>query len=408
MAIVSQNWDFGNGVTSSDLAPLTTFGPGVYDVTLTVVDDVEGTSVTTHELYIRVTEDNQSLVGTDYFNNPKCLHYGWFSGWSEYAGDRWVWPGTPASVTEYLKDDKMFTLVWDIKDGKRYAINVEETNNTEAVFKDKEQFDIETVLKLPEYVGEQQHYDVSHLETFVVFRPELLSDELPDSFSIDVALITNVDNLPVEVQKKADFLREVTFFYQNKQTKSTQSRQLQITTNSSEYQLINYESYFKINDRFRTPSFNVVSTPQEYYAGALHWFSKGKGYQYDRSTGLSSDLLYTPIEGPDDSISAAEILAPSQLLLTATEIDGGCVSLWYKDEFGANVPTIEDPLEGSIPFIDYETKNGWILAYFNGTIPEGAFIDNGFKVFDVRVIDAVTNTDNLDDYFTKLDLYLPR
>jgi hypothetical protein len=402
-------WDFGNGKVSNDFTPIVEYAPGWYDVILTV-ETVGGSVYTTeHKMYIGVTENNQSLTNSNYFDNPKCLHYGWNSGWAEYGGDNWIWPGTPASVTEFLINDKMTTLAWDIKDNKRYELNVEETNLTTAVYKDRMNNDytggvnIETSIKLPEYTGEQQHYDVSHLETYLAFRPERLSDGLPADFAIDVSLITDVDELPVETQKKADYLREIVFYYQNKQTKSTQSRQLQIKTDTSEYQLINYESYFKINDRFRTPSFSVKSDPQAFFAGAINWATKGLGYNYNRATATETLTGYTPTTGPDgDATSAADLT--STLKLTPTLLSGG-VAFWYEE---GNKPAIKSPSDPDITTLDYGTSNGWVLTYWNGSLPADSFIDSGYKVFDLRVFDGTLLEDYLSHYFENYKLYLPR
>jgi hypothetical protein len=398
VAIIKTEWRFGDGTVSSDLAPLKQYPPGKYTVTLIATLDTGLTYEVEKIFYIKVDETNQSLLTEDYAKFPKCLHYDWDYGWSEYGGEHWVWPATPASIAQSESGDVINTLAWDIKDNKRYVLNTRDTYSSEAIYKDKDTYPIETSITLPEFTGELQKYDVSHLETYLRFRPELLESDLPVDFDVDVALITDSKEEPVETSKSVDTSREVTFYYQNQQTEHTQTRQLRIDTSESMYQLINYESFFKINNRFRTPSYGVVSDPQEYFGGAISWVTRGKGYKFNRVTLGSTFTTYDPIEGPDgEGDSAADLIIALGMLNDV--VPSGCLSFWYKDT--------KPYLSPSFTPVDFGANGDWTLAYYNGALPANITFSSGDKVFDIRIMDSTATQDNLQTYFDQFDYYLP-
>ncbi len=396
MNIVSQKWYFGNGDTSTAYSPIERYDPGFYDVTLEAVGDDGITYSAEKELYIGVSEDNQTIATKEYLDNPKCLHYNWEGGWSDYSGEHWIWPSSPASVTEYEKEGIIYTLAWDMKDGKRYVINTKDIYDQKSTYLDKGTYPIATSITLPEYTGSQEHFDVTHLDTYIKFKPELLSSKLPDDFSVSAELITENKQEPVEIRKNVNIGREIEFYYSNHQQENTQGRQLRIQTNTSEFQLTNYESYFKVNDRYRTPSYNIADTSQEYFAGATVWYTKGLGYGIDRSGDITPTGSYASAEGLDGESDSAMTITGSYSLGNNV-IVGGALVLWYKD----TAP------EFPVTLVDYATKNGWTLAYYNGDISANLTTLTATSLYDIRLFDSVATEGCLEEYFDGYINYLP-
>ncbi len=281
--IVSYEWDFGNGLKSYSATPSSIYTSGWYTVTLTTVDTLGVTRAVTKQRYIEVDEDDQSLDSNEYLENYKSLHFGWKDehgfGWSENERDTWVLPFTSHSVYNYEEDGVIYTVVWDGNDGLPYVINTRDTYNHSSVYTDKaledgtSGSDFKCTVKTPELRGDMTHYELSHLETNVLFRPSVLKDDYRNDFSVDFSLIVDTRQEPVETQYEQDTSKEVVFTYSNNPRPVNRTRQLQIETSTSDFQLLNYESYFIVQDKNRRALDDVSSTPYAVFADVGAWWT---------------------------------------------------------------------------------------------------------------------------------------
>ncbi len=396
MAIKKVHWDFGNGETSNELNPIVQYEPGVYTVVLTITDSDGITHTKTRTAYVNVGETSTTLASGDYIDYPKCLHYGWKDehgfGWSFNEG-KFPWPLTPASICEYEEDGILYTLVYDIIDGKEYHINTYNSHVGKAVYKDKGIHSIETEVITPEFTGEMKSYDVSHVETNVKYKPDILQDSFDDDFSVNISLITDSGQEPVETQYKVNADKEIMFYYQNKQTKSTRQRQLKFNTSESNFQLMNYESYFKSNDKYKRATINESMAV---FGAPLEWYTRGKGYNFNRSDGTTNtSTVIAQIQGPDGLLDSAATIPYFELGNTSSR---SSMALWSISE-PATTPVI--------PFVAYgDPIDGWQLYYYNGTIPAG--LTTGGSFFDIRMFNTTLSEDVMLEYRDKFKKYLPR
>ncbi len=389
-------WDLGNGETSNVRSPIVQYEPGVYNVVLTVTMSDGATKVLEKVEYVNVGETNTTLASGEYIDNPKCLHYGWKDehgyGWSENTGN-FPWPATPGSIVEYEENGILHTLVYDITDGKEYHINTYNNHVGKAVYKDKGTHSINTEMITPEFTGEMKSYDVSHVETNLKYVPDILMDDFDEDFSVDVSLITDSRIEAVETRRSVDTRKEVMFYYQNRQTESTRQRQLKIETSESNFQLLNYESYFKVNDRLKR---GTVNTSMEFFASPVEWFTRGKGYNFNRITGTGNS------ETIDGFLEGADGLSDSAVSVTSYNVGNSSarasIVLWSK-----SIPVVDQ----GFTFVEYgATVNDWQLYYYNGSINESLEITG--TMFDLRLFDSVVSEASLLEYHDKFKQCLPR
>jgi len=394
--IVSVHWDFGNGTTSNEQSPIVQFEPGVYTVTLTVTDSTGNSTVTTRIAYVNVGETSSTLSNGNYIDNPKCLHFGWKDehgfGWSENTGS-FPWPLTPGSIIEVEEDGVPYTLVYDITDGLEYHINTYNNYANEASYKDKGTDSIATEVITPEFTGSMKSFDVSHVETNLKYKPDVLQNEFDPDFEVNVSLITDSREEPVETQYKVDTRKEVHFYYQNRQTEHTRQRQLKIETTESNFQLMNYESYFKVNDRMKRATINESMAV---FGCPLEWYTRGKGYNFNRTYGTTNtNVIDAVLSGPDG-------LSDSAATVTSYDVGNSAprasIALWC-----TSVPVFDQ----AITAIEYGAElDGWKLYYYNGAIDANLLITG--DVFDVRLFDVVLTEEVIREYRDKFKKYLPR
>ena len=396
--IVKVHWDFGNGETSSEQQPTVQFDPGVYTVILTLTDS-DGVEYQIEKItYVSVAEIGSTLASGEYLDNPKCLHFGWKDehgfGWSYNEGN-FPWPLTPSSVIEYEEDGVSYTLVWDVTDGIEYNINTYNNHLGRAIYKDKEIYSIETEIITPEFTGEMKSYDVSHVETNVLFKPDILMDDFDPDFSVDVSLITDSGEDPVETQYKVDTRKEVMFYYQNRQSPHTRQRQLKLNTSESNYQLLNYESFFKTNDRLKRAEVNqsmlVFGSPTE-------WYTRGEGYNFNRVDGTTNTntIVDTPT-GVDGIVGTGATVDSFELLNSAPRQS---IVVWGY----VNTPPV---FSNGLTLTEYGNPvDGWQLYYYNGVIDIDLNITG--IIFDLRLFDVTIQEQILFEYHDKFKQYLPR
>lgn len=410
ITLVKYEWDLGNGTTSSAISPTTLYKPGKYRVILRATDDTGTVYVVDKPDYIIVSEDDQSLDNFDYIYNYNSLHYGWKDehgfGWSKNERPTWVLPFTSESVYNHEEDGKIYTIVWDGLTNKPYIINTQESYEEEAVYTDKADVgglngtEFSTEIVFPEFTGEMTHYDLSHLETNVMFRPTILKDDFTGTWSVDFTLIANNREDPVETQFNQDVDSEILFYYQNDKTKNSRTKQLKVTTSTSDYQLMNYESYYKVNDRFKRAASGSPDSAMVFFGNVVDWWTRGKGYNYNRASGATSADAFTSIAGPDGkSGSAVNTDEVFTNFSTTADIQNKIITVMSTSDLTVSGYTA------------LGTKDTWTLYYkLEASSTQSIGFGQDIDLFDLRVLntnDTASLTTAAVEYLDKLDFYLP-
>jgi len=393
-------WDSGNGQVSNESNPSFLYAPGNYSPTLRA--KVDGTwSEITKFSYVVVAETGQNLLDDGYLNNPKSFHFGTSEsqgfGWSENVGDDWIWPESGAAIFETDYNNEVVKIAYDFYDDRPYIINTRESAGLNASYLDKGVTDIPTIIIFPEYTGELRRYSFSHVETEIRFRAILIESDLDESFKVNMGLITKSGNEPVETLKDVDTEKEISFKFSSKRVSDTITRQVKVSTNESKFQLMGYNSTFKVNDKLKTASAGASTDQSIYLSAPVCWHTRGN-YSLNLSTGIlivSNGSLTT---GPDGRDFSAYTLSSNMVLANTAQADG-CLMFWY---------TGTAPVIAGVSYTDeeYATSGGWKLAYANGSIPANLSIPSLSEVFDVRIFSSNITTDYLDEYEVNYENYL--
>jgi hypothetical protein len=213
-------------------------------------------------------------------------------------------------------------------------------------------------------------------------------------------LLVDGETTPVETQYKQNTEAEILFYYQNVKPRNTRSRQLQIDTSTSKYQLLNYESYFKIDDRFKRPySENTGNSAMFVMGNVLGWWTRGKGYGFNRVTGVEVDIFgASPRTGPDGKVGSAFAKNGNVTFTSSNPIDGKVVHAVSNEE---TIP-LGWELAGVI--------DGWNVLYRDDLTGTGFDLSAVYGLFDVRVLDTdkTTYLTIIPEYINKLETFLPR
>ena len=207
-------------------------------------------------------------------------------------------------------------------------------------------------------------------------------------------MITDSGNSPVETQYKVDTRKEVMFYYQNRQEPHTRQRQLKINTSESNFQLLNYESYFKSNDRLKRAEINQS---MEFFASPVEWFTRGEGYNFNRYNGdINTNVITSTITGVD-GIAGSAVEVTDFDLTNASERQS--LVVW-----ALNTPPVFDP--SIVPIAYGDPIDNWQLYYYNGTIAINTLISG--SIFDLRVFEEPIQEQLITEYRDKFKYYLPR
>ena len=400
--IVSYSWDFGNGEQSDADSPIAVYTPGLYTVTMTAVYDDGTTDVVTKDVYITVADGNNNNATSDYIEFPKSFHFGWDDahgyGWSENSGDAFIWPEASASVFQYESNGNVEKVVWDIYTRKPYVINTRDSYHGDAIYEDRADINgdngtaIATEITFPEFTGERKHMDITHTETNIRFRPEINEDELPVTLDIDIALLVGDREEQVDLRKNIDSEKEVTFYYQNNKLGNSATNQLKVLTSESKYQMMGFESYFRTNDRFKSPAKYTANEAVIALQSPLVWRTRWN-YALDRSTALSdASMVATTTQGADGREDSA--IDFTTITITYPE-NVQSVMYWSKD-LGLGLTKYGVPV------------NGWQLYYENAVVPAGDVVMSSGSMFDYRAFDFALDNTYIEDYYDNIANYLPR
>jgi len=393
-------WDSGNGQQSNEENPTFRYGPGAYTVSLRA--SILGVwRVITRYSYIVVSETDQNLMDDNYLNNPKSFHFGFSEShgfnWSENKGDSWVWPESGASIFETDYNGEVVKVAYDLYDDLPYIINTRDSENLTTSYLDKGVDEIATEIIFPEYTGELRKYTFSHVQTNIRFRAILTETDLSETLEIDASLITKSGTTPVETIKDASVDKEIVFMTSNRRIEDTNTRQLKIATNESKFQLMGYNSTFKVNDKSLIASKGGTKVYSVFLSSVVNWYSRGN-YNLDRCTGLNIVTTGSEITGPDDRALSAYSLT-SDMTLGNIAQSNGCLMFWYK----GTAPVITDVVYTNP---EYAIDGDWKLAYANGSIPVNLVIPSLSEVFDIRVYASNIETSYIDEYKNNVEFYL--
>jgi len=281
--IITYDWTLGDGNTSSLSAPTNTYSTGYYSVDLELLTTLGYYSNITKTNYIKVQNEDITNFTTDYLNNKHSFHYGWDNitsyGWSENSGDEWVWLESAGAIMDYFYLGDKYKLVWDIYDDKQYIINVG-TGRILEEFTDKsidgdDGTEIATEIITPEFNGEKEVFNLSHIQTDIAIRGIDNFTDINDDFITNVSLYDSKSSTPVETKSDINEDAETVFFYQNKNTDSNNHRQIGITTDESRFKITSIDSMYKVVDRSRN-AHKDVDALEKAVSYPVDWFSRGR------------------------------------------------------------------------------------------------------------------------------------
>lgn len=390
--ITNYNWDLGNGETSSSPSPVVVYGPGKYTVALSATSDTGGITEVTEVDFIVVTEDQQTLFNEKYLTDPKSFHYGTnqsvASGWSENAGDNWVWPESQAAVTHENIDGIDYLLVWDMFDDKQYCINPRESAFTNITHVDKDAHEIACSTTFKARVGESRDYQIMHQQTKVQLRNDIDTGTRPSGMTIYMSLIgedgETLERVPLTPG------REVIFKEQSVYTGGEHdSIQIKFEADKSGFLLSSYESIYKTMDKSVAATSNVLDTDTaSVFADVKHWITTEGDYIVDLGTGSSITPVWNYTTGPD-GVSGSSILLTSDFDIGNVE-HTGTLTFWYK----GTKPSI------GVVTTDSVTTGGFTLSEYTGVIPANITFNLGSELFDIRILNSSTDSITISDYGT--------
>lgn len=395
--IAKYEWDLGNGVRSSSPTPTTRYSPGKYTVGLTATSDT-GDVYTVEEIdFIIVSEDQQNLLHEKYFTDPRSFHYGTrdsvSTGWSENAGDNWIWPESQAAVTHRIINGVDYLLVWDMYDDVQYCINPRETANSSITHLDKDTNEISCSATFPAMIGESHDYQIMHQQTKVQLRNDIDTGTRPVGMSVYMSLLGQDGEVLERVKVQPG--REIVFKEQSTyEGGEHDSIQIRFETDKSGYMLTAYESVYKTDDKSITASEGVGEDTAYLVANVSNWLTRTESYLIDLGNGVEQTQVWTYTTGADGRANTAIQLTGSYDIANAGIT--GTIMFWYK---GVQ-PSI------GVALTDVMTKNGFTLTYFAGAVPANITFAITNELFDIRVLPVELDLETVTDYGTHLEDHL--
>lgn len=420
--ILTYDWNFGDGNTSSLSAPTNVYTTGWYTVELKVLTSLGYYSTITKEYYIKVQESNVTNFNSDYLNGKTSLHFGWNNetsyGWSENTGDNWIWAESKGAVMDFVYLGNKYKLVWDLYTDKQYVINTG-TGRIEEEFTDKavdgnDGYDIESIITLPEFNGEKESFTLSHMQTDVFFKSLSNNNALPSDFKVDVALYDANGVIPVETKEDINIDAETVFYYQSANTESNNYRQVEITASQSDYKLLSIESMFKVEDRSRVASYSV-DTIESSITNVSSWFTRGQlvehtypPYGLDKVVNILDNTYdkWTTETGVDGSLNTAGKPSTGTVMTLNSFTTGntGTIILWARETDPTNI------FDGYTFTACGDAVGVWNKYCYTGVISSTELtVSSALPIlFDVRVYDTILDAETIAYYFDNYQRFLPR
>lgn len=404
--ITSYSWTFSNGITSDLPSPIVMFTPGVYDVALSVTLDNGDTVTTTEVGYIVVTEDKQNMLSSGYLDHstPGCravsYHYGnrasTASGWSRNSGEHWIWPESQPAISHEELNGIDNLLVWNLYDDYQYCINPRNTVDSPVTHLDKEEHEIPCSVTFPGVTGESKSFDIMHQESRFHVRKDIDSKTVPVGMTITTSLIGSNDE--VLESKECDADVEVVFKEQSVYNYGEHKVvQLKFETDKSGFLLSGVDSMYKVDDKMRISSVGQAGDTASIMANVSYWLSYKHSYAYEIVNYTEiANTGFAYVTGPDGR-SGSAVRCTTGISFYNEAYDSCSLVFWAKDPTGF----------GNM-FTEVMTKNGFILYYYNGSIPENIGFASGISVYDFRIFADAISADTLTDYGNNLMLHVTR
>ena len=418
--VVNQEWGFGNGLYSTSSNPVATYTTGNYTVILNATLDSGEQVEVEKEIYVSVSEDGKTQDKEGYIRNPFSIHYGWNNdmgmGWSINNRVTMPTPVSNSSTFNYEENGVMYSVVWDFLDGKPYIYEPHTDFNLGAPYRDKVMFDgevydydtgydIDTEIITPEFTGSMLKFRLKHIESNTLFRPMIGYEDYMDNFAVNFGLLVEGNEDPVETEQKVSYNNEVSFYYQSCNHPLSRTRALKITTDTSRYQMMNYEGFFKRIDEYTAlaiePSYSMDA--QAVFTNLCNWITIKGNYAKDLATKADSGLIGELYSADNWALPFGGFEITEQSSITIAE--SSVIAMWVKDDTGY--------FEGE-GFSEYDRKdNGdgtWTKLLKKG--PEGVsggdtiVFPVGVVVGDIRAITESVENKHLFEYFTKTRDYV--
>lgn len=340
-------------------------------------------------------------------------------GWSERNGDAWVWPTSPASITQVFDErDQLFTLGLCGRDGLFYIVNPIDGVGIDAPYRDKVDplindsgSDIEWDVTFGEVHGEMRHYACYNLEQHVMFRPVRSGVHgttgynaagLPNGFEVDVSI--SQDALPAVVSNLENIAINEDIVHERQV--DGKSHQSSLHGNRAAFKLISFEQYCKVYDKPDSHNDGGGGQAGEQYEKVLSaprvWLARGR-MLLNRATGRVYTGSASFAIGPDGRSDGAVTLGAA-LDLANGAVAAGTLMLWHEAGYTISGVTLVELSE------EYRTGD-FRFSYAAGAIPANLELPVGV-VADVRLYSADISTAVLNYYCDNVlnhggDIFLP-
>ncbi len=345
---IKQEWDFGDGFSTSGSNPTHTFKmPGQYTVTLTVTGSSGITATSTIIIY--VYDWDYSGTGIHVAVTDACLRFAIKPsqgiGWSEYTGDDWLFPGAYHDTLVIYNDiDEPIQLVWDQTDGLPYQIGLLDQ------WLDKEDdyggTEIQSAVRPKEHRGSTEHYMLEPMEEHAYFRPDSEDNKnklgynefgYRDGFEVSIAAyLDGEQDTPNAITRDVPIDGDITY----DRKVEAHRVQLEYRTTTSEWKLLQMRSYYIAKDKTAIPDLAVMTEhdQQEDISNMIFWVTRGDTQLLDRiSNSNVSGSITAAIDGPDGESGSAMNQANINIALSSSLSDDFTLIAWIRSDPTTNI-----------------------------------------------------------------------
>jgi len=401
--ITQWDWDFGDGETSSAPSPYHIYkNPGFYDVKLTVTQSDGEQKTIVKSQYIHIHSVAEALFTDRPIDNKLCLVYGMGfgegSGWSEFSGDRWVFPENLGSLVLIENDDDILDICFDFETGLPFIINTrdKEGNKIKSAYRDmiglpgyEEGFPIESVIVTPQFAGEERKYRIKHEETFVDIRPLDVEKGYEYLIKSNAYLLIDGERIPSEII--TDIRKDSEFLFVN--TEMGDRVQVGLDFSESGWSISAIESIFTVSDtaRYATKTFSTSLDFQIKMASVKFWYTRPDA-TFNRGSGTYNDFIgqVTQTVGADGYMKSGFIPVDS-IILPVAEVD--TLMFWYLTNDAPDLIADGNPL-----IYDSTDYNGWSFVIVDLRQITEIQIEGGKTLFDLRVVHEYIDKEDTVEY----------
>lgn len=347
-ADIKQEWDFGDGFSTSDSNPAHTFKmPGQYTVTLTVTGASGITATSTIIIY--VYDWDYSGTGIHVAVTDACLRLAIKPsqgiGWSEYSGTDWLFPAAYHDTLLIYNDiDEPLQMVWDSVGGLPYQIGL--LNQWTDKEDDYGGTEIESTIRFKEDRGTTEHYMLEPMEEHVYFRPEDENNKGESGYNtwgyrngFEATLAIYLDgeqDTPNAITRDVPIDGDITY----DRKVEAHRVQLELSTSASEWKLLGKRSYYIAKDKAAIPDLAAMTehNQQESLSNMIFWITRGDNQLLERisNTEVNGSITAT-IDGPDGESSSAMNQANINIALSSSLSSDFTLMAWVRSDPTTNV-----------------------------------------------------------------------